>query len=116
MRYISGVAAVLLVAASFSASPAEAQSVIGSPVTPAGGRAAGKMPTTFAPLAQSMAQLLDDGFQIVSLTGEDGEMVVLRKALPGQPGSKWVRCELAGGGQSKLIYSRSVSSDCRALN
>ncbi|NHN93727.1 hypothetical protein [Acetobacter sicerae] len=116
MRYISGVAAVLLIAASFSARPAEAQSVIGSPVTPAGGRAAGKMPTTFAPLAQSMAQLLDDGFQIVSLTGEDGEMVVLRKALPGQPGSKWVRCELAGGGQSKLIYSRSVSSDCRALN
>ncbi|GEN65278.1 hypothetical protein [Acetobacter oeni] len=116
MRYISGFAAVLLIAASFSARPAEAQSVIGSPVTPAGGRAAGKMPTTFAPLGQSMAQLLDDGFQIVSLAGEDGEMVILRKSFPGQPGSKWVRCELAGGGQSKLIYSRSVSSDCRALN
>lgn len=116
MRYIPGFAAVLLIAASFSAGPAEAQSATGSPVTPAAGHAGGRMSTTFAPLAQSMAQLLDDGFQIISLAGEDGEMVVLRKALPGQPGSKWVRCELAGGGQSKLIYSRSVSSDCRALN
>jgi len=74
------------------------------------------MQTTFIPLERSLAQLLADGFRIVSTSGEDGEILYLSKSVKPELPPEWIRCELRASGDTKLVYSHAVSSDCRALN
>ena len=67
-------------------------------------------PTTFTTLPQSLTELLNDGWTIQSVSGDDGHITVLRKD------GKWARCELFTGSELKLRFARAVYSDCRALN
>ncbi len=64
-----------------------------------------------APQAGSLAQLLDNGWSIHSVSGQNGQFLMLQFN-----GRKWVRCELLGTASVKLRYSPDLVSDCRALN
>lgn len=64
-----------------------------------------------APQAGSLAQLLDNGWTIQSINGQNGQFLVLQLN-----GRKWVRCELLAPTSTRLRYTADLISDCRALN
>ena len=68
-------------------------------------------PTSFTTIPQSLTALLNDGWTIQSVAGDDGNITFLHK-----DGKKWVRCELFTGNELKLRFAQAVYSDCRALN
>ena len=68
-------------------------------------------PTIFTTIPQSLTTMLNDGWTIQSISGDDGNITVLHK-----DGKKWARCELFTGNDLKLRFAQAVYSDCRALN
>ena len=68
-------------------------------------------PTTFTTIPQSLTTLLNIGWTIQSVSGDDGNIILLHK-----DGNKWARCELFTGNELKLRFAQAVYSDCRALN
>jgi hypothetical protein len=63
------------------------------------------------PQAGSLAQLLDNGWRIQSVSGEAGQYLILQFH-----NRRWVRCELLSVTDPKLRYVGGIISDCRALN
>ena len=68
-------------------------------------------PTTFTTIPLSLTTLLNSGWTIQSVSGDDGNITLLHK-----DGKKWARCELFTGNELKLRFAQVVYSDCRALN
>ncbi len=72
----------------------------------------GPQPTTFEIQAARLDALLNDGWFIHSVTGGDGEILLLFK------GAKFIRCYLSGpkDSQLRLEVAGMIFSTCHALN
>jgi len=72
----------------------------------------GPLATTFQVQAAPLDALLNDGWFVHSVTGGDGEILMLFK------GKKFVRCYLSGpkDSQLRLDLADMVYSTCHALN
>ena len=68
-------------------------------------------PTAVEHPAGSLAQLLDNGWTIQSVSGQNGQYLLLEFN-----GRKWVRCELISPSDPRLRYLTGIIADCRALN
>jgi len=69
-------------------------------------------PTTFQIQAAPLNVLLNDGWFIQSVTGSDGQIIMLFK------GTKFARCYLSSpkNPQLRLDFSEMIHSTCHALN
>lgn len=72
----------------------------------------GPLPTTFQIQAAPLNVLLNDGWLVQSMTGGEGEILLLTK------GAKFIRCHLSGptGSRIRLELAGPVFSTCHALN